>query len=90
LPAGATLYRKDPTTGSKQSWKVSGGSEREPGIGMRLGVAPAVGAPRATGLGASTKRLVDNGFDGARAPATFGAAAEAAIELLGIAGQIFR
>ena len=57
---------------------------------MRLGVPAAVGAPRATGLGAGTKSLVNDGFDGARTPATFGAAAEAAIELLGIAGQILR
>jgi len=69
---------------------VSGSGERELGIDVRLGVPPAVGASRATGLGASTKSLVDDGFDGARAPATFSAAAEAAIELLGIAGQIFR
>jgi len=57
---------------------------------MRLGVPLVVGASRATGLGASTKSLVNDGFDGARAPAAFSAAAEAAIELLGIAGQIFR
>ncbi len=76
--------------GTQAILKVSGGSERELGIDMRLGVPPAVGASRATGLGASTKSLVNDGFDGARAPATFSAAAEAAIELLGIAGQIFR
>jgi hypothetical protein len=57
---------------------------------MRLGVAPAVGASRATGLSASTKSLVNDALEGTRAPATFSAAAEAAIELLGIAGQIFR
>jgi len=57
---------------------------------MRLGVPGAVGAAGATGLGAGTKSLVNDGFDGARAPAAFSAAAEAAIELLGIAGQIFR
>jgi hypothetical protein len=49
-----------------------------------------VRASRATGLGASTKGLVNDGFDGARAPPTFSAAAEAAVELLGIAGQILR
>jgi len=90
LPARATLCRKDPTAGSKQSWRFSAGSERERGIDMRLGVPAAVGAPRATGLGAGTKSLVNDCFDGARTPATFGAAAEAAIELLGIAGQILR
>jgi hypothetical protein len=81
---------EDPTAESKQSPKLSGGSERERGIGMRLGIPPAVGAPGATGLGASTQSLVNDGFDGARAPAAFSAAAEAAIELLGTAGQIFR
>jgi hypothetical protein len=49
-----------------------------------------VGAPGATGLGASPKSLVNDGFDGTRAPAAFSAAAQAAIELLCIAGQIFR
>jgi hypothetical protein len=70
--------------------EISGGSEREPGIGIRLRVPPAVRASRATRLGASTKGLVNDGFDGARAPPTFDTAAEAAVELLGIAGQIFR
>jgi len=70
--------------------EISGGSERERGIVMRLGVPRAVRAPGATGLGASTKSLVNDGFDGARAAAAFSAAAEAAIEPLGIAGQIFR
>jgi hypothetical protein len=90
MPAGATLCRTDPTAGSRQSWQVSGGSERERGIDMRLGVPRAVGAPGATGLGARAQSLVNDGVDGARAAATFSAAAEAAIELLGIAGQIFR
>jgi hypothetical protein len=50
-------------------------------------------AVRATGtarLGADTQGLVDDGLDGACASATFGAAAEAAIELLRIARKIFR
>jgi hypothetical protein len=42
------------------------------------------------GLGASTESLVNDGFDGARASATFGAATEAAIDLLGIARKVFR
>jgi hypothetical protein len=53
---------------------------------MRAG--PAVRASRTAGLGASTQRFIDDGLDGARAAATFGAASEAAIELLGIAGKI--
>jgi hypothetical protein len=48
----------------------------------------AVLASRAAGLGASTERLVNNGLDGARASATFGAATEAAIDLLGIAREL--
>ena len=44
----------------------------------------------AAGLGAGAERFVDDGLDGARAPAAFGAAAEAAIDLLGIARQIVR
>jgi hypothetical protein len=82
--------RKGSDSGKQAIFEVSGGSEREGGIDMRLGVPLAVGASRATGLGASTKSLVNDGFDGARTPAAFSAAAEAAIELLGIAGQIFR
>ena len=76
--------------GKQAILEISGGSERERGIVMRLGVPPAVRASRATGRGASTKRFVNDGFDGARTPAAFSAAAEAAIELLGTAGQIFR
>jgi hypothetical protein len=41
------------------------------------------------GLGASPQSLFNNGLDGARASATFGAAAEAAVELLGVARKIF-
>ena len=49
------------------------------------GVTVAVRAARATGLGAGTQRFVDDGLDGARATAAFGAAAEASIDLFGIA-----
>jgi hypothetical protein len=42
------------------------------------------------GLGASTERLLNDGFDSASAPATFGAATKAAIDLLGIARKVFR
>jgi hypothetical protein len=70
--------------------EISGGSEREHGVVMPPGVPRAVGAPGATGFGTRTESLVNNGLDGARAPAAFGAAAEAAIELLGVAGQTFR
>ena len=50
-----------------------------------IGGGMAVRATRAAGLGAGAKRFVDDGLDGACAAAAFGAAAEAAINLLGIA-----
>jgi len=90
LPAGSNPLPNRSDIGKQVILEISGGSERERGIVMRLGVPRAVRAPGATGLGASTKSLVNDGFDGACAPAAFSAAAEAAIEPLGIAGQIFR
>jgi hypothetical protein len=48
----------------------------------------AVRASGAAGLGASTQGFIDDGLDGARTPAAFGATAEAAIDLLGITRQI--
>ena len=48
----------------------------------------AVRAARAAGLGAGAKRFVDDGLDGACAAAAFGAAAEAAVDLLRMARQI--
>ena len=50
----------------------------------------AVRAAGAAGLGASSQSLVDDGLDGARATAAFCAAAEAAVDLLGIAGKVLR
>src|ERR1700690_881244 len=50
----------------------------------------AMRAARAAGLGTSPQRLVDDGLDGARASAAFGAAAEAAVDLLGIAEKVLR
>jgi hypothetical protein len=67
----------------------AGGFERRlvvVGVRTRL----LVGAAGTAGLGAGSQRLVDDGLDGARTAAAFGAAAEATIELLGIPGQIFR
>jgi hypothetical protein len=49
-----------------------------------------VRASGTAGLGASAESLFDNIFDGARASPTFGAATEAAINLLGIARKVFR
>lgn len=59
-------------------------------MGVRLRGGLAVRASGTAGLGAGAQGLVDNGLDGARASAAFGAAAEAAIDLLGIAGKILR
>jgi hypothetical protein len=49
----------------------------------------AVRASGAAGFSASTERFVDNGLDGARASAALGAAAEAAIDLLGTTRKLF-
>jgi hypothetical protein len=48
----------------------------------------AVRAAGAAFLGAGAKRFVDDGLDGARAAAAFGAAAEATVNLLGIPRQV--
>jgi len=58
-------------------------------VDVRIRPGLTVGASRITGVGAGTERLVDDGLDGARAPAAFGAATEAAINLLGIARKAF-
>jgi hypothetical protein len=73
-------------------FKVSGGGQREFGMDVRFRgrLAVAVRTPRATGLGANAEGFVDDGFDGARASSAFGAAAEAAIDLLGTARQAIR
>ena len=44
----------------------------------------------AAGLGAGAKRVLDDGLDGARAATAFGATAEAAVDLLGVAGEVLR
>ena len=75
---------------------VSGGSEREFDLSLDLGLdrlvrrGLAVRASRTTGLGAGAEGFIDDGLDGARASATLRAAAEAAVDLLGVTRQIFR
>jgi hypothetical protein len=89
--AGASVRRRSrQKRGNPAILQVSGGSQRELGMDMRFRSRLAVRAPGTAGLGASPKGLVDDGLDGARAPAAFGAAPEAAIDLLGIARQIIR
>ena len=58
---------------------------------LRRLVVGRVAAVRATGaafLGAGAECFVDDGLDGARAAAAFGAAAEATVNLLGIPRQV--
>jgi hypothetical protein len=57
---------------------------------VRFRAGLAVGASGAAGLGAGTEGFINDGLDGARASATFGAATKAAIDLLYTARQIFR
>jgi hypothetical protein len=90
------------TVRQKKRWerqKISGfkrfsaGRERE-GRGnniLRRLVISRVAAVRAAGaafLGAGAEGFVDDGLDGARAPAAFGAAAEATVNLFGIPRQV--
>lgn len=49
-----------------------------------------VGTSGMAGPGASAKRVIDNAFDRPRTSAAFGAAAETAVDLLWMAGKIFR
>jgi hypothetical protein len=65
----------------------SAGREREPGPGFFSHIV-AVRATGAAGLGAGAEGFVDDGLDGARASPAFGAAAEATVNLLGVARQI--
>ena len=50
----------------------------------------AVRASGAAGLGAGTEGVINDGLDGTRASATLGAATETAVDLLGIARELFR
>jgi hypothetical protein len=65
----------------------SGGREGE-GIVTRCGLI--VAAAGQTAVDAGAERLLDDGRDGACAAAAFGAAAETAIDLLGVAGEFVR
>jgi hypothetical protein len=56
--------------------------------GLVIGRVAAVRAAGAALLGAGAERFVDDGLDGARAPAAFGAAAEATVNLFRIARQV--
>jgi hypothetical protein len=58
--------------------------------GLVVGRVTAVRAAGAAFLGAGAERFVDDGLDRARAPAAFGAAAEAAVNLFRIPRQVRR
>ena len=70
-------------------FKVSGGSEGKLAVGERVHACLAVRASRMAGADAGTESVVNDSLDGARASAAFGAAAEAAIDLLGISRKLF-
>jgi hypothetical protein len=69
---------------------ISGSREVEFGRrnDVRLPGMMVMRAADLTGFGASPKRLIDDGLNGPRAASAFSAAAEAAIDLLGAAGQL--
>lgn len=77
-------------TKQDNGFRISGGGQRELGMDVRPGVRLAVRAPGAAGLGTGTQGLVNNGLDGAGAATAFGAAAEATIDLLGVARKTVR
>jgi len=73
-------------------WRFSAGREREGRgsflRGLVVGGVTAVRAAGAAFLGAGAEGFVDDGLDGARAPAAFGAAAEATVNLFRISRQV--
>jgi hypothetical protein len=77
-----------PGKSSADRMKISTSREGElAGLGRLVigGHGVAVRAARAAGLGAGAKRFVDDGLDRPGTPTTFGATAEASIDLLGMA-----
>jgi hypothetical protein len=62
---------------------------RESEVSVLMRVRLTVRTAGTARLGASAQRLVNDGLDGARAPAALGTATEASIELLGIPGKVF-
>ena len=69
---------------------LGSGFEREYGVDVRFRRGLAMWASGTAGLGASAQSFLNDALDGAGAPATFGAAAEAAVKLLGVARKILR
>ena len=69
-------------------WISARRGQRELAVGVCVLRDLAVRAAGAAGLGASPQSLVDDGLEGARAPAAFGATSETAIDLLGATRQV--
>src|SRR5689334_23514862 len=68
--------------------KLSGRREGVFDLIFGLDLVRTVRAASAAGLGARAERFVDDGLDGSGAAAAFGAAAEAAVDLLGAARKV--
>jgi hypothetical protein len=85
-------HRLTPKTGTTQViFEISAdGLKGESRFGVLMLRIMAVRTSGPAGLGASTQRVVDDGLDGARATAALGAATEAPVDLLGIAGKVLR
>jgi hypothetical protein len=64
--------------------------EREIAVDVGIFRDLAMRAARTAGLGASSQSLVDDGLEGARASAAFGATTETAIDLLGATRETIR
>lgn len=94
IACGRNPSAKGETQGAKTQFVGISGDrfERHRVVVIRLGFCPGqiVRASRTAGLGAGAQGLVDDRLDGARATTAFGAAAKTAIDLLGIARQVFR
>jgi hypothetical protein len=81
---------KGPPGKAAEYFRISGGGEGEFAVDGRVVPDVAVRTSGLAGHGTGAESLVNDGFDGARAAAAFGAAAEATINLLGIARKVFR
>jgi hypothetical protein len=81
---------KGPPGKAAEYFRISGGGEGEFAVDGRVVFDLAVRTSGLAGHGTGAEGLVNDGFDGARATAAFGATAEATINLLGIAREVFR
>lgn len=65
------------------------GDARERSRAIRQ-IGPAMRTPGEASLGTRPQRFLDNGLDRSRTTAALGAATETSVDLLGIAGKVFR